>query len=479
MGRPKMSAAAPPSRSWSNVGGSVIPELRAKHKMELESLTLTKQPLKILHLFLLAMLQYLKRLATYILIKRGLFFLVIALVVAPGILLAISDGLHKKEFLNYAKFVLWWVSLGVASSIGLGKLLTGTASSHAFSAKHVLLLSGGFYCLGFSVGHSLFWLFVITHYTCSGLHTFVLYLGPHIALFTIKAVQCGRVDLKMAPYDTIQLKVGPSWLDKKCSEFGSPVYPPSPHSVRIPVFDLLPQIQPEAVLWGIGTALGELPPYFISRAARLSGSESKAVKELDAATSKGEGPVSSTLNRTKRWLLSHSQHLNFFSILILASVPNPLFDLAGIMCGQFGVPFWEFFFATLIGKAIIKTHIQTLFIVSLCNNQLLYLIEKELIWIFGHIPGFSATLPSLIAKLHAAKDKYLSPPAPVSPSSQIEEKQWSFSFTFVWNSIVWLVLLNFFVKIITSTAQDYLKKQHDGEMELISDTPPPDQSKTN
>jgi len=55
-------------------------------------------------------------------------------------------------------------------------------------------------------------------------------------------------------------------------------------------------------------------------AARLSGSESKAVKELDAATSKEDGPVASTLNRTKRWLLSHSQHLNFFSILILASV---------------------------------------------------------------------------------------------------------------------------------------------------------------
>ena len=132
---------------------------------------------------------------------------------------------------------------------------------------------------------------------------------------------------------------------------------------------------------------------------------------------------------------------------------------------------------------------QTLFIVSLCNNQLLYLIEKELIWIFGHIPGFSATLPSVIAKLHAAKDKYLSPPAPVSPYSQMEvstfslnlwpfdfelewpvlpalnysshfligsiivqEKQWNFSFTFVWNSIVWLMLLSFFIKIITSTA---------------------------
>uniref|UniRef100_A0A804NCI4 Vacuole membrane protein KMS1 n=1 Tax=Zea mays TaxID=4577 RepID=A0A804NCI4_MAIZE len=329
---------------------------------------------------------------------------------------------HVQEFLNYAKFVSWWVSLGVASSIGLG----------------------------------------------SGLHTFVLYLGPHIALFTIKAVQCGRIDLKIAPYDTIQLKVGPSWLDKKCSEFGPPVYPASAHSVRIPVFDLLPQIQLEAVLWGIGTAL-----------ARLSGSESKAVQELDAATSKEDGPVASSLNRTKRWLLSHSQHLNFFSILILASVPNPLFDLAGIMCGQFGVPFWEFLFATLIGKAIIKTHIQTLFIVSLCNNQLLYLIEKELIWIFGHVPGFSATLPSVIARLHAAKDKYLSPPAPVSPSSQMGEKQWNFSFTSVWNSIVWLVLLNFFIKIVTSTAQDYLKKQQDTEMELISDSPIQDHSKTN
>ncbi|XP_066335937.1 vacuole membrane protein KMS1-like isoform X3 [Miscanthus floridulus] len=389
MGRRKMSAAAPPSRSWSNVGGSVIPELRAKHKMDLENLTLTKQPLRTLRLFLLAVLQYLKRLAKYILSKGSLFFLLIVLVVAPGILLTISDGVHKKhvqEFLNYAKFVLWWVSLGVASSIGLG----------------------------------------------SGLHTFVLYLGPHIALFTIKAVQCGRIDLKMAPYDTIQLKVGPSWLDKKCSEFGPPVYPASAHSVRIPVFDLLPQIQLEAVLWGIGTALGELPPYFISRAARLSGNKSKAVKELDVATSKEDGTVASSLNRTKRWLLSHSQHLNFFSILILAS---------------------------------------TLFIVSLCNNQLLYLMEKELIWIFGHIPGLSATLPSVIAKLNTAKDKYLSPPTPVSPSSQMEEKQWNFSFTLVWNSIVWLVLLNFFIKIITSTAQDYLKKQQDMEMECISDFP--------
>lgn len=31
------------------------------------------------------------------------------------------------------------------------------------------------------------------------------------------------------------------------------------------------KVQVEAMMWGAGTALGELPPYFMARAARLSG----------------------------------------------------------------------------------------------------------------------------------------------------------------------------------------------------------------
>ncbi|VDI67951.1 Hypothetical predicted protein, partial [Mytilus galloprovincialis] len=42
----------------------------------------------------------------------------------------------------------------------------------------------------------------------------------------------------------------------------------------------------------------------------------------------------------------------------LSRIPNPLFDLAGITCGHFLIPFWTFFGATLIGKAVIKIHIQ-------------------------------------------------------------------------------------------------------------------------
>ncbi|KAJ0982302.1 hypothetical protein J5N97_010557 [Dioscorea zingiberensis] len=403
-----------------------ILELREKHRLELENLTLTTQPFRTLQLFSFATMEYLKRSLLFVLMKGSRFMLLSMLVVGFSILFMTANGSHEKhvqEFLNYFRFVLWWLALGVASSIGLG----------------------------------------------SGLHTFVLYLGPHIALFTIKAMKCGRVDLKSAPYDTIQLKKGPSWLEKDCFEFGPPLYPSTPGSlVKIPVSILLPHVQLEAVLWGIGTALGELPPYFISSAARMSGNKLDAMEELDTS-SKDDGFVSAFLKQLKRWLLTHAQHLNFFTILILASVPNPLFDLAGIMCGQFGIPFWKFFLATLIGKAIIKTHIQTVFIICVCNNQLLEWVENELLWVLGLFPGFSYMLPNIITKLHLAKEKYLSAPVTVATAtSDIQgEKQWNMSFSLIWNSVVWLMLVNFFIKIVTSTAQRYLKNQQDIELKLL------------
>jgi hypothetical protein len=55
--------------------------------------------------------------------------------------------------------------------------------------------------------------------------------------------------------------------------------------------------------------------------------------------------------------------------------------------------------------------LQTVFIISVCNNQLLSWIENELIWIFSLIPGFASVLPNLIVKLNAAKDKYMNPVA--------------------------------------------------------------------
>lgn len=406
------------STSSSRLTDMSIADLREKHLQELENLALTTQPFKTSKFFVLALVQYFKRSISYLLAKGGWLMLISTAVVAFGILLVTIDGPHEKhidELSEYVRFGLWWIALGVASSIGLG----------------------------------------------SGLHTFVLYLGPHIALFTIKAMQCGRVDLKSAPYDTIQLKRGPSWLDKSCEEFGPPLFE-SLDGLRVPLSSILPQVQIEAILWGVGTALGELPPYFISRAASVSGSQVGAMEESGDSSTEEMGFIASHLKQVERWLLSHAEHLNFFTILILASVPNPLFDLAGIMCGQFGIPFWKFFLATVIGKAIIKTHIQTFFIISVCNNQLLSWIENELIWVLGLVPGFDTYLPKLTAKLHAMRDKYLASPPPVP--SNIRVKKWDFSFAAVWNAIVWLMLMNFFIKIVNATAQRYLRKQQDREI---------------
>ncbi|XP_050375002.1 vacuole membrane protein KMS1 isoform X2 [Argentina anserina] len=392
------------------------------HQEEVDNLTLTAQPFRTLKYFILYVLQYVKSSMSYLLARRGWLMLLSAVVTSLGFLLMTIDGPHEKHFeelFKYFQFGLWWVALGVASSIGLG----------------------------------------------SGLHTFVLYLGPHVAFFTIKAMQCGRVDLKSAPYDTIQLYSGPSWLEKNCSEFGAPLFSSS-HGLRVPLSSILPQVQLEAVLWGIGTAIGELPPYFISRAASLAGNKTDAMKELDTSPDEVKGYIATRLFQIKCWFLSHSQQLNFFTILVLASVPNPLFDLAGIMCGQFGIPFWKFFLATVIGKAIIKTHLQTVVIISVCNNQLLNWIENELIWVFSFIPGFAAVLPNLIAKIDGAKEKYLT--ASYSGSPHIKVKTWDFSFASIWNTLVWLMLLNFFVKIVTSMAQSYRRKEQENELEFLT-----------
>ncbi|KAG6751611.1 hypothetical protein POTOM_043808 [Populus tomentosa] len=421
-----------------------ISRIREKQRQELENLTLATQPIKTLTYFVLAIVQCLQRLFA----KSGWLLLLISAFIGSIGILVITTGCpyqaHVHEVVNYLRFGLWWLALGVASSIGLG----------------------------------------------SGLHTFVLYLGPHIALFTIKAVQCGRVDIKSSVYDTIQLYSGPSWLDRNCTAFGPPIYS-SLEGSRIPLTSILPQIQLEAVLWGIGTALGELPPYFISRAgdysesclyvnvldnyfpgkafarvyvSSMSGSKLEVMKEFESFSAEDHNTVMAThMKQIKNWLLSHSQYLNFFSILVLASVPNPLFDLAGILCGQFGVPFWKFFLATLIGKAIIKTHIQTAFIISVCNHQLLDLIENELIRLLSFVPGLATVLPKLIAKLQIIRNKYM---APTPPVSNVEVKKWDFSFASIWNTVIWLMLISFFFKIVTETAQSFLKEQHEKELKL-------------
>lgn len=57
-----------------------------------------------------------------------------------------------------------------------------------------------------------------------------------------------------------------------------------------------------------------------STVAHISGNKLEAVKELDSSPAEASGIVANHLHQIKLWLLSHSQYLNFISILVLASV---------------------------------------------------------------------------------------------------------------------------------------------------------------
>lgn len=164
------------------------------------------------------------------------------------------------------------------------------------------------------------------------------------------------------------------------------------------------KVRLEAFMWGAGTALGELPPYFISRAHRLAGDSQNdmleefeeledLVPELAEAENEGNGsgssevqqdqdqdqaaPAPSTTNRRRQSvattvkgnMIHFMKRMGFFGILACASIPNPLFDLAGIICGYSLISFWTFFGATLIGKAVIKMHIQKLVVIIVFNEK--------------------------------------------------------------------------------------------------------------
>lgn len=278
--------------------------------------------------------------------------------------------------------MIWWVTLGVLSSVGLG----------------------------------------------TGLHTFVLYLGPYIAMVTLAVTECATMNVPLEGPDALV-----------CPAVGTP---------RIPVtfLGILFKVLPACFLWGAGTAIGELPPYFVSRQARLSGQK---LEELDELEDEDKGlKVPSALDKVKLILFHALQRWGFWAIVICASVPNPLFDLAGITCGHFLIPFWTFFGATFIGKAVVKVQIQSCFVIlAFDKNRLAWIIER----VEALVPAIAGKLAPIFekqrAQFHATK---------LQASDASESGGGGSWVAFLWNYLL-IVMLLFFVKsIIESSVQERL-----------------------
>ncbi len=81
---------------------------------------------------------------------------------------------------------------------------------------------------------------------------------------------------------------------------------------------------------GAGAALGELTGY-------LAGFSGRAAIENQAL-----------YQRFEAWMKRHG----FVTLFILAIIPNPFFDIAGVVAGALGFTWWRFLLVSWVGKTI-------------------------------------------------------------------------------------------------------------------------------
>ena len=219
------------------------------------------------------------------------------------------EGVHRpwfREITVWVEFVTWWMGLGILSSVGLG----------------------------------------------TGMHSGLLFLFPHIFFVVSTAEKCNNLNFDartnmwahvMKPGDTFQ-----------CASMS----PASDYAKNVTLIGLLLKSALACLLWGAGTAIGELPPYATSYAARLAGKEDEEFEEILAESSDQAG--ANVVARMKKWMLDIVNKYGFWGVVLLSAWPNAMFDLCGICCGHALMPFATFFTAVFVGKALIKVNGQLL-----------------------------------------------------------------------------------------------------------------------
>ncbi|XP_071194850.1 vacuole membrane protein 1-like isoform X3 [Salvelinus alpinus] len=280
--------------------------------------------------------------------------------------------------------------------------------------------------------------------------------GPHIASVTLAAYECGSVDFPEPPYPEQVICPQEEVLlggTEAVAQAGVEGLAGVAAAVQgsISLWTIVSKVRLEACMWGAGTAIGELPPYFMARAARLSGEEpdDEDYEEFGELLEQAE-TSQDFATRAKLAVQKMVQRVGFFGILACASIPNPLFDLAGITCGHFLVPFWTFFGATLIGKAIIKMHIQKLFVIITFSSH----IVEQMVSLIGAVPVLGSFLQKPFREYLQAQRAKMHHHAGEGTSADENWLSWGFEKVIV-------VMVCFFVcSIVNSMAQSYAKRQH-------------------
>uniref|UniRef100_A0A915PZD1 Vacuole membrane protein 1 n=1 Tax=Setaria digitata TaxID=48799 RepID=A0A915PZD1_9BILA len=372
------------------------PSIGTLNRLERQKIVLWKRPFQTVHYAGREIFQLLVEFITY-LWKHKARILFILLLCVIGTYVCHLPGSHQKYIESWkmkSLRCLYWVGLGILSSIGLG----------------------------------------------TGLHTFILYLGPHIASVTMAAYECNSLDFPEPPYPDRILCPNVEGIME---------------TAIVTMWSIMSKVRIEALMWGAGTALGELPPYFMAKAARISGEEpdDEEYREFLAYINQN-GPRAPTFTEKCKGIMEKAvTRLGFFGILSFASIPNPFFDLAGITCGHFLVPFWKFFLATLIGKAVFKMHLQMFFVVlAFSENTVEHLIVQ-----LKAVPVFGIRLHQKLMEYVAVQKTrlYRNNGATHIEDSTVLQKGASFIVT---SMIAWFLL-----SIINSLAQKWHKRLCDAK----------------
>lgn len=85
-----------------------------------------------------------------------------------------------------------------------------------------------------------------------------------------------------------------------------------------------------AVAAGLGATIGELTGFMAGYGGKVLIEENKKYE------------------RVRKWM----EKSGFLTLLILAAIPNPIFDIAGMIAGATGYPLKKFILATILGKII-------------------------------------------------------------------------------------------------------------------------------
>ena len=279
-----------------------------------QRLSLLRTPTAVLALFFATCADGVKAFWRWLVHHRRVGLYPLLCVVAAVTIGRAVDGPHSatlRETTLDVEFLVWWFGLGVLSSIGLG----------------------------------------------TGLHSGVLFLFPHILKVCRSAEACGH-----AGFDAR----GNSWFNMNGEDLfdcggvtgGGGGVDGSIATESTWLHAWIASL-PAAIVWGAGTAAGEIPPYWISYLAAVAGKENEELLELEAEETKAMNAYQKKVHDWKIFMLDFMKRHGFWGLVAMSAWPNAAFDLCGICCGTFLMPFWHFLGATTIGKALIKAPAQT------------------------------------------------------------------------------------------------------------------------